>query len=94
MVEQTAISLRTKQKISRVIFEMGCIPFDDMPFASNLIKHMPNMSEVYGGISVKEREHEFNHQSQMSRNSRYLTLLENNVIQNYILTLFKMTTNR
>lgn len=25
----------------------------------------------------------------MSRNSRYLTLLENNVIQNFVLTLFK-----
>lgn len=46
------------KRLAGLFLKWGCIPFDDMPFASNLIKHMPNMSEVYGCISVKGREHE------------------------------------
>ena len=43
-------------KLAGLHLQWGCIPFDDMPFASQLIKHMPELSEVYSCISDKERE--------------------------------------
>ena len=44
--------------LAGLYLKYGCIPFDDMPFASNLIKHVPETSELYGCISVNGREHE------------------------------------
>lgn len=46
------------KKLAGLFLQWGCIPFDDMPFASNLIKHKPEPSELYGCISVDGREHE------------------------------------
>lgn len=45
-------------KLAGLFLQWGCIPFDDMPFASNLIKHMPEQSELYACINVEGREHE------------------------------------
>lgn len=46
------------KRLAGLYLKYGCIPFDDMPFASNLIKHVPETSELYGCISVNGREHE------------------------------------
>lgn len=45
------------KRLAGLYLKYGCIPFDDMPFASNLIKHVPETSELYGCISVNGREH-------------------------------------
>lgn len=45
-------------RLSGLFLQWGCIPFDDMPFASNLIKHIPEQSKLYGCINVDGREHE------------------------------------
>lgn len=46
------------RRLAGLFLQWGCIPFDDMPFASNLIKHMPEPSELFSCISVDGREHE------------------------------------
>lgn len=46
------------KRLAGLFLQWGCIPFDDMPFASNLIKHMPEPSELYTCISSDGREHE------------------------------------
>lgn len=46
------------KRLAGLFLQWGCIPFDDMPFASNLIKHKPEPSELYGCISVDGHEHE------------------------------------
>lgn len=46
------------KRLAGLFLQWGCIPFDDMPFASNLIRHMPEPSELYGCINVDGREHE------------------------------------
>lgn len=44
--------------LSDLRLEYGCIPFDQMPFASSLIHHNPPISELYGCIDSDNREHE------------------------------------
>lgn len=44
--------------LSDLRLEYGCIPFDQMPFASSLIQHNPSISELYGCINSDNREHE------------------------------------
>lgn len=51
-------SYEQNNRLAGLFLKWGCIPFDDMPFASNLIRHMPELSEVYGCISDVGREHE------------------------------------
>jgi len=46
------------KRLAGLFLQWGCIPFDDMPFASNLIRHMPESSELFGCISIDGREHE------------------------------------
>lgn len=46
------------KRLAGMFLKWGCIPFDDMPFASSLIKHTPEPSELFGCISVEGREHE------------------------------------
>lgn len=46
------------EKFCGLHLQNGCIPFEDMPFASNLIRHMPELSELYGCINVEGHEHE------------------------------------
>ena len=44
--------------LSGLNLSMGCIPFDQMPFASSLRGHNPSMSDIFGCIDAKGREHE------------------------------------
>lgn len=46
-------------KLSDLYLEWGCIPFDDMPFASSLRQHNPESAELFGCINPEGREHEF-----------------------------------
>lgn len=39
-------------------FNLGCKPFDTMPFSSSLIEHNPKTSDVFECISPENREHE------------------------------------
>lgn len=39
-------------------FNLGCKPFDTMPFNSSLIGHNPKISDVFECISAADREHE------------------------------------
>lgn len=39
-------------------FNLGCKPFDKMPFNSSLIGHNPKISDVFECISAADREHE------------------------------------
>lgn len=45
-------------RLAGLYLRWGCIPFDDMPFASNLIRHVPEISEIFGCIDIVGREHE------------------------------------
>lgn len=44
--------------LSSLNLKYGCIPFDEMPYASSLVQHNPTASELYGCIDSKNREHE------------------------------------
>lgn len=44
--------------LADLYFKWGCKPFDDMPFASSLVRHTPESAELFGCISVDGREHE------------------------------------
>jgi DNA replication protein DnaC len=39
-------------------FNLGCKPFDKMPFNSSLIGHNPKISDVFECVSAADREHE------------------------------------
>lgn len=44
--------------LSNLCLNYGCIPFDSMPFASSLLRHNPDSSEVFACIDCTGREHE------------------------------------
>ena len=46
-------------KLSDLHLQYGCIPFDQMPFASSLIYHNPKISDLLECIDSENREHEF-----------------------------------
>jgi energy-coupling factor transporter ATP-binding protein EcfA2 len=46
-------------KLSDLFFKWGCIPFNNMPFATSLINHNPRISDLLECISFQNREHEF-----------------------------------
>lgn len=59
-------------KLSDLYLEWGCIPFDEMPFATSLIQHNPESIELFGCLNADNREHEFlarNILSNMSTNA-------------------------
>ena len=63
-------------KLSNLHLQWGCIPFDDMPFATSLIQHNPMGNDLFESISVNERDHELVARyvlSNMSINSRLYT---------------------
>lgn len=39
-------------------FNLGCKPFDTMPFNSSLVGHNPKISDIFECIDAKDREHE------------------------------------
>lgn len=44
--------------LSNLKLKPGCIPFDEMPFATSLIKHNPESSILFECIEYKNRDHE------------------------------------
>ena len=63
-------------KLSDLMLQWGCIPFDTMPFASSLIHHNPSNTDLFGSISPEGREHELMVRyinNNMSVNSRLYT---------------------
>lgn len=46
-------------KLSDLYLDWGCIPFDQMPFATSLRQHNPESAELFGSLSVNNRSHEF-----------------------------------
>jgi hypothetical protein len=46
-------------KLSDLYLEWGCIPFDNMPFATSLKQHNPESTELFGSLKADNREHEF-----------------------------------
>lgn len=49
---------KTCSYLSNLNLSYKCIPFDQMPFNSSLIKHNPRISDLYYCIELKDREHE------------------------------------
>lgn len=49
----------TCRKLSDLNMQWGCIPFDQMPFASSLIHHNPESGELFGCLNSDNRDHEF-----------------------------------
>ncbi len=45
--------------LSKLRLNYGCIPFDQMPFATSLIKHNPRISDLFECLDSANREHEF-----------------------------------
>lgn len=46
-------------KLSNLYLKWKCIPFDTMPFATSLVRHNPNTSDLLDSLSSVGREHEF-----------------------------------
>ena len=46
-------------RLSNLYLQWGCLPFDQMPFASSLIKHNPRIFDLFDCIDTEDREHEF-----------------------------------
>ena len=61
-------------KLSGLYLEWGCIPFDEMPYATSLIKHNPRIYDLFECISAFGREYEF-----------FARTIKNNTEQNGIL---------
>lgn len=49
----------TCSALSDLSLKYGCIPFDQMPFASSPIGHNPHLSDLLDCFSIEKREHEF-----------------------------------
>ena len=47
------------KKLSGLYLHWGCIPFDEMPFATSLINHNPKIFDLFECIEINNREHEF-----------------------------------
>ena len=52
-------SRETCEKLSNLYLQWGCIPFDQMPYATSLIKHNPRIYDLFDCINSENREHEF-----------------------------------
>ena len=46
-------------RLSDLFLKWGCIPFDEMPYATSLIKHNPRIYDLFECINPSGREHEF-----------------------------------
>lgn len=49
---------KANYKLSNLKLKYGCIPFEEMPFAFDLVNHNTNFSELLECFSCKNREHE------------------------------------
>lgn len=46
-------------RLSGLYLKWGCIPFDQMPYATSLVKHNPRIYDLFECIGSSGREHEF-----------------------------------
>lgn len=63
----------------------GCVPFDQMPFASSLVQHIPTSTALYESIDSNDRDYEFLArylQANMDKNSR-LYLKEDDISERF-----------
>lgn len=49
---------QANDKLSQLYLRYGCIPFDVMPFANDLIKHTTRLSDLFNCFDSTDREHE------------------------------------
>jgi len=49
---------RSNYKLSKLNLAYGCIPFDEMPFATSPMGHNPSISDLFDCIDFTNREHE------------------------------------
>ncbi|WP_060825495.1 ATP-dependent DNA helicase [Sulfurospirillum cavolei] len=61
-------------RLSYLFLEYGCIPFDQMPFATSLMNHNPKLSDLFECLNPSGREHEL-----------FARLIKNNTENNGIL---------
>lgn len=52
-------SRETCERLSNLYLRWGCIPFDQMPYATSLIKHNPKIYDLFECINSSDRAHEF-----------------------------------
>ena len=57
-IEKRQYSFDNCDKLSRLHLKYGCIPFDEMPFATSLVDHNPKLYDLFECISAFKREHE------------------------------------
>lgn len=50
---------QTCVKLSNLYLDYGCIPFDQIPFATSLKDHNPKLTDLFECIDTSGREHEF-----------------------------------
>lgn len=58
-VIKNQVSVTNCWKLSDLYLKWGCIPFDEMPFATSLIQHNPESLELFESLDSDNREHEF-----------------------------------
>lgn len=61
-------------KLSNLYLDWGCLPFDQMPFASSLKKHNPRIFDLLDCIDTANREHEFLDRFIKNNTEQYNTL--------------------
>lgn len=44
--------------LANLNLKFGCIPFEEMPYCSNLVVHIPRICDLYESVSIENREHE------------------------------------
>ena len=44
--------------LSNLYVKNGCIPFDNMPYASSLIGHNPKLKDIFASIDISDKKHE------------------------------------
>lgn len=49
---------RKCEKLSDLKLKYGCIPFDEMPFASSLVHHNPKIYDLFSCIEIEDRRYE------------------------------------
>ena len=47
------------EKLSNLRFKYGCIPFDEMPYANDLVKHSTKLYDLLNCVDPTNREYEF-----------------------------------
>lgn len=52
------ISGQANNLISYLFLQNGCLPFEDMPYATSLLNHNPSLLDLFACVSSEGREHE------------------------------------